>query len=57
MVENEEITGTMRGDSDGDLVSDFIGSVFLCIVTKYDMFLTAIFFFIPQCIVKQITFW
>jgi hypothetical protein len=25
MVENEEITGTMRGDGDGDLVSDFIG--------------------------------
>lgn len=25
MVENEEITGTMRGDGDSDLVSDFIG--------------------------------
>lgn len=29
MVENEEITGTMRGDGDGDLVSDFIGRLFL----------------------------
>ena len=25
MVENEEITGTMRGDGDNDLVSEFIG--------------------------------
>ena len=25
MVENEEITGTMRGDNDNDLVSEFIG--------------------------------
>ena len=25
MVENEEITGTMRADGDNDLVSDFIG--------------------------------
>lgn len=25
MVEDEEITGTMRGDSDNDLVSEFIG--------------------------------
>jgi hypothetical protein len=25
MVENEEITGTMRGDGENDLVSEFIG--------------------------------
>lgn len=25
MVENEEITGTMRGESENDLVSEFIG--------------------------------
>lgn len=25
MVEDEEITGTMRGDSENDLVSEFIG--------------------------------
>ncbi len=30
MVENEEITGTMRGDGDGDLVSDFIGIYHFC---------------------------
>jgi len=29
MVENEEITGTMRGESENDLVSEFIG--------KYDI--------------------
>lgn len=27
MVEDEEITGTMRGDSDNDLVSEFIGKL------------------------------
>lgn len=27
MVEHEEITGTMRGDSDNDLVSEFIGKL------------------------------
>ena len=30
MVEDEEITGTMRGDSENDLVSEFIGKF-----TKY----------------------
>lgn len=27
MVEDEEITGTMRGDNDNDLVSEFIGKI------------------------------
>lgn len=34
MVENEEITGTMRGDGDSDLVSDFIGLVFFKLTLK-----------------------
>jgi len=28
MVENDEITGTMKADGDSDLVSDFIGTCF-----------------------------
>lgn len=45
MVENEEITGTMRGDGENDPVSEFIGNncsinyinyVYnLCLVTVY----------------------
>lgn len=29
MVEDEEITGTMRGDNDNDLVSEFIGKMLI----------------------------
>jgi len=29
MVENEEITGSMRGDGDHDPVSEFIGEYFI----------------------------
>lgn len=32
MVENEEITGTMRGDNENDLVSEFIGNFHLTII-------------------------
>lgn len=28
MVENEEITGSMRGEGDNDPVSEFIGNVY-----------------------------
>ena len=35
MVENEEITGTMRGDGDSDLVSDFIGINISLEILKY----------------------
>lgn len=34
MVEDEEITGTMRGDSDNDLVSEFIGKFVIFHVTS-----------------------
>lgn len=37
MVENEEITGSMRGDGDNDPVSEFIG--------KYDMIFTVLVIF------------
>lgn len=40
MVENEEITGTMRGDGENDLVSDFIGKFLF-----YIQFSTYIYFF------------
>lgn len=34
MVEDEEITGTMRGDNDNDLVSEFIGKIFIFNIKK-----------------------
>lgn len=34
MVENDEITGTMRGDGENDPVSEFIGTVSLCWLTE-----------------------
>lgn len=30
MVENEEITGSMRGEGDNDPVSEFIGIITIC---------------------------
>lgn len=39
MVENEEITGTMRGDSENDLVSEFIGMYEL----KYFIFILSLY--------------
>lgn len=38
MVENEEITGTMRGESENDLVSEFI--------SKYDVQKLLVAFFV-----------
>lgn len=34
MVEDEEITGTMRGDNDNDLVSEFIGKILIFNIKK-----------------------
>ena len=46
MVENEEITGTMRGDGDNDLVSEFISkySVFFTIYLKQLSFFSLHYF-------------
>lgn len=50
MVENDEITGTMRGDGENDPVSEFIGKFFnLNVKTCRNK--TSSF----QCTVKQIT--
>ena len=43
MVENDEITGTMKGDSDSDLVSDFIG-IFFISINAHVIFLNSFFF-------------
>lgn len=46
MVENEEITGSMRGDGEGDLVSDFIGTLNFLGITFWT-FLTQISVCLP----------
>lgn len=59
MVENEEITGTMRGEGDNDPVSEFIGEwgkMALCVLLKcayntfiYILFQSIVKLIIPQC--------
>lgn len=34
MVENEEITGSMRGEGDNDPVSEFIGKLLLLLLNR-----------------------
>lgn len=51
MVEDEEITGTMRGDSDNDLVSEFIGEFMKYLTQKlYSIIICIIcIFFLVHC--------
>lgn len=43
MVEDEEITGTMRGDSENDLVSEFIGK-FIKLLSSEQYFIIVFIF-------------
>lgn len=45
MVENDEITGTMRGDGENDPVSEFIGMFF----NLRSILFTFIFYFTVYC--------
>lgn len=52
MVENEEITGSMRGDGDNDPVSEFIGNIILSFFLKYILLVSML---LQYCVV--VFFW